>query len=730
MTTSSEYTFFATCAKSLESLLEDELTALDASSTRQTVAGVYFTGSLLTAYRAAMYSRLANRIIVILAEKTAANTDELYDAADSIDWLLHMRSKDTFAIAAAGSTEQLRHTQFVAQRIKDAIVDQFREAGQSRPNVEKHNPDIRIHAVIKKGRVMLGVELTRGSLHRRGYRLEQGEAPMKETLAAGLLMRAGWRELSKTPDPVIYDPMCGAGTLLIEAILMAQDIAPGLLREDGFSHWPHHQQTLIDQVQQEAEQRRALGKDWQGQAIGSDQDLRTLGMARRNAERAGVWDLIEFNSALVTEASAGKPVTLLITNPPYAERLGADAEVMQIYQQLGELIRREARGAAAAVFTARPEWGKLLGIHSHRQYALFNGQLPAKLLLFNVDDESVYQRPAKAVGADLKITLAALDDGGQMLANRLRKNLKNIGKWARQQGISCYRLYDADIPEFAFAIDIYADIEQRLHVHLQEYKPPLTVNEADAALRRRQAVLAVQHVMELSADRVSIKVRERQKGKQQYQALNEQGDDIIVAEGDAQLIVNLHRYLDTGLFLDHRPIRRYVREHAQDKEVLNLFCYTGSVSVQAALGGARRTVSVDLSKTYLNWARRNLAQNQLNLRQHELVEMDCLTYLQKNRQSFDLIFLDPPTFSNSKSTEHVLDIQRDHIELIDLCMQRLRPDGLLIFSNNMRRFKMAPELGERYDLSDYSKKSLDKDFARNERIHQTWLIRARPTQPA
>jgi 23S rRNA (guanine2445-N2)-methyltransferase / 23S rRNA (guanine2069-N7)-methyltransferase len=235
----------------------------------------------------------------------------------------------------------------------------------------------------------------------------------------------------------------------------------------------------------------------------------------------------------------------------------------------------------------------------------------------------------------------------------------------------------------------------------------------------------VQNVMELPTDKVAIKVRERQKGKQQYQPNERDGEDIIVKEGDARLIVNLEKYLDTGLFLDHRPMRRYVHEIAQGKDVLNLFCYTGSVTVQAALGGARHTVSVDLSRTYINWARRNLELNGLDLYQNELVELDCITYLQKYREKFDLIFLDPPTFSNSKSTENVLDIQRDHSMLIDLSMKRLNPGGLLIFSNNMRRFKMDETVAEQYDVQDYSAQSLDKDFVRNSRIHQTWLIRTK-----
>lgn len=720
----STFSFFASCAKSLEPLLVEELRQCGANDIRETVAGVNFSGSLSEAYRAVMFSRIANRIILILHQQLVPDADALYAAADSIDWTQHMSSTDSFAINAAGTTHNLNHTQFIAQRVKDAVVDQFRNSGQNRPDVSKQDPDLRIHAVIKKGRVILGIDLVDGSLHRRGYRQEQGEAPMKETLAAALLMRAGWPALMQQDNASIFDPMCGAGTLLIEAVLMALDIAPGLLRESQLSAWPHHDQAAAAAVRQEAELRKQRAAHWIGQALGSDQDLRALGMARRNAERAGIWDHIDFTSASLLEVKLGQPPTLLITNPPYAERLGDDAEVMALYQELGDVIRREAMGADVAVFTARPEWGKLIGIHSHKQYALFNGALPAKLLLFRVDESSIYQTRKTAVGDSQLVTEDALDNGGQMLANRLRKNLKNVGRWARQQGHSCYRLYDADMPEYAFAIDVYTDIDGQIHIHMQEYKAPASVTEADAEQRRRQSVLAVQYVMQLPSQFISIKVRERQRGKHQYQPSREQGQDLVVQEGDARFIVNLERYLDTGLFLDHRPMRRYVHEHASGKDVLNLFCYTGAVSVQAVLGGARRTVSVDLSNTYLSWAQRNLELNQLNLHSNELVEMDCLRYLQKCTHYFDLIFLDPPTFSNSKSTDSVLDIQRDHGELIELCMQRLRVQGTLIFSTNMRKFKLDEGLAERFAIEAFSAASIDKDFARNTRIHQVWLLRA------
>jgi len=309
-----------------------------------------------------------------------------------------------------------------------------------------------------------------------------------------------------------------------------------------------------------------------------------------------------------------------------------------------------------------------------------------------------------------------------MLANRLRKNLKTLGRWARQQGHSCYRLYDADMPEYAFAIDCYGS-----HVHMQEYKAPVSVNEEDSALRRRQAWLALCQVMQqelgIPAKNIVLKVRERQRGKEQYRPTQKEGEDLEVSEGSARFIVNLERYLDTGLFLDHRPIRHWIGEHARGTRFLNLFCYTATATVHAALGGAAHTTSVDMSRSYLQWASRNFALNGLDTRRHVLVQQDCMKFLEECREQYDLIFLDPPTFSNSKNTENVLDIQRDHVALIEQCMRLLPPDGLLIFSNNHRRFRLDDAVGQRYRVQDCTAASLDKDFERNPRIHQTWFIR-------
>jgi 23S rRNA (guanine2445-N2)-methyltransferase / 23S rRNA (guanine2069-N7)-methyltransferase len=726
----SQHAFFVSCSKGIESLLEAELRSFGIAAIKPGVAGLHCTASLESAYRILVFSRLCNRVILLLAEGPVQSADDLYAATRVVDWRDHLRPGHSLSISAAGATQQLIHTQFIAQKVKDAIVDQFREHGLARPNVDREHPDLLIHAVIKKDRLNLGIDLAGISLHRRHYRTEQGEAPLKETLAAALMTRAHWPR-PDLPHAVLCDPMCGSGTLLIEGLLMALDIAPGLLRGDALTVWPHHRPAAMTALLEEAQERKARGASWQGKAWGSDSNERAIAIARRNARRAGVESLLELQTCPVQSLHLPSPPTLVICNPPYAERLGEQTEVELLYQDLGAFLRREAMGADAAIFTTRPEWGKLLGIHSHKQYALFNGALPAKLLLMRVDAGSIYQKhndtvshePSEQTGTARSAPAAQpLDAGAQMLANRLRKNLKTLGRWARQQGHSCYRLYDADMPEYAFAIDCYGS-----HVHMQEYKAPVSVNEEDSALRRRQAWLALCQVMQqelgIPAKNIVLKVRERQRGKEQYRPTQKEGEDLEVSEGSARFIVNLERYLDTGLFLDHRPIRHWIGEHARGTRFLNLFCYTATATVHAALGGAAHTTSVDMSRSYLQWASRNFALNGLDTRRHVLVQQDCMKFLEECREQYDLIFLDPPTFSNSKNTENVLDIQRDHVALIEQCMRLLPPDGLLIFSNNHRRFRLDDAVGQRYRVQDCTAASLDKDFERNPRIHQTWFIR-------
>ncbi|HHJ19879.1 MAG TPA: bifunctional 23S rRNA (guanine(2069)-N(7))-methyltransferase RlmK/23S rRNA (guanine(2445)-N(2))-methyltransferase RlmL, partial [Gammaproteobacteria bacterium] len=313
--------------------------------------------------------------------------------------------------------------------------------------------------------------------------------------------------------------------------------------------------------------------------------------------------------------------------------------------------------------------------------------------------------------------------GAEMLANRLRKNIRNIGRWAKRSGITCYRIYDADLPEYALAVDIYEGEQRWLHV--QEYQAPKTIDPEKAKQRLRDALAVLPVIFEVPQARIALKLRRQQKGAQQYEKLDTQGGFFEVEENHCRYLVNLNDYLDTGLFLDHRIVRGLIGERARGKRFLNLFCYTGSATVTAAKGGAVATTSVDMSKTYLDWCGKNLALNGLNTQDNEMILANCVSWIKTAkwlRREFDLIFLDPPTFSNSKSMEDVFDVQRDHVELINGVLDLLAPEGMLIFSTNFRKFKMDQQAIHASHITDISRKTRSKDFVRNSRIHYCWEL--------
>ncbi|RDB43394.1 bifunctional 23S rRNA (guanine(2069)-N(7))-methyltransferase RlmK/23S rRNA (guanine(2445)-N(2))-methyltransferase RlmL [Halomonas sp. DQ26W] len=720
--------FLATCPRGLEELLADELRTLGCEPLKTTVAGVHFQGDLAAAYRACLWSRLANRIVLCLVrDEGIESPDSLRQAVTNVDWARHLRPGATLAVDFHGRSDQIRHTRFGAQTVKDGVVDALQTAGRSRPDVDLQNPDLRLYAHLHRGRLTLGVDLSGESLHRRGYRRDVGHAPLKENLAAALLLRAGWPERLRAGEHLV-DPLCGAGTLLIEAALMAADMAPNLSREYfGFHGWVQHDEALWHELKREAEARASIGrKRCRNRLFGFDQSPPALAAAKANAMRAGIPALIAFKGASLEqlhrpaeldEAARG----LVIANPPYGERLGELPELVTLYAELGEGVRRAFPGWRLAVFTGNPDLGHRIGLRADKQYSLKNGQLDAKLLLMNVT-------PAAAADAPVKSQGAARSDGAQMFANRLEKNRKRLKKWLKQSGETCYRLYDADMPEYALAIDVYGD-----RVHVQEYAPPRSVNADQAQKRLFDALQVIPEVLDVDAGQVVIKRREKQSGKAQYRKQASTGERFQVREGRARLWVNLRDYLDTGLFLDHRPVRRMLAELASGARFLNLFCYTAAATVHAALGterdgGAMASVSVDLSNTYLEWARDNFALNGLDSARHRVVRDDCLRWLENASAEFDLIFLDPPTFSNSKKMEGTLDVQRDHVRLVELGMARLAPGGTLVFSNNQRRFQLDAGLVERFAVKDISARTFDPDFQRRPDIHHVFLIRHREVE--
>lgn len=724
------FELFLTCPKSLEGLLLEEATSLGLAEAREQVAAIRGQGDLETAYRLCLWSRLANRVLLVLKRFPVQNAEDLYQGVLDVDWHDHLSPTGSLAVEFSGHGSGIDNTHFGALKVKDAIVDKLRTASGERPSIDKVNPDLRIHLRLDKGEAILSLDLAGHSLHQRGYRLQQGAAPLKENLAAAILLRAGWPRIA-AEGGALADPMCGVGTFLVEAAMMAADIAPNLKRERwGFSNWQGHVPAIWKKLHEEAQARADAGLARPPLWIrGYEADPRLIQPGRNNIERAGLSDWVKiYQGELATfePRPDQNQKGLVISNPPYGERLGDEASLLYLYQNLGERLRQSCLNWEAAVFTGAPELGKRMGLRSHKQYAFWNGALPCKLLLIKVlPDQFVTgsrRQDAAAepqAGAAPVVEQARLSEGGQMFANRLQKNLKQLGKWAKREGVQCYRLYDADMPEYALAIDLYGD-----WVHVQEYAAPRSIDPEKAQGRLLDALAAIPQALGIDQSRVVVKRRERQSGTRQYERQATQGQFMEVSEGGVKLLVNLTDYLDTGLFLDHRAMRLRIQREAAGKRFLNLFCYTATASVHAAKGGARSTTSVDLSRTYLDWARRNLSLNGFSDKQ-KLEQGDVMAWLAEDRGEYELIFIDPPTFSNSKRMEGVFDVQRDHVQLLDLAMARLASGGVLYFSNNFRKFQLDESLDQRYQVSEISAETIDPDFARNQKIHRAWKFTAR-----
>lgn len=746
--------YFATCPKGLEGLLYTELQTLGAEELRETVAGIYFSGDIEMAYRVCLWSRLANKVLLPLASFEADSQEELYDGVRELRWEEHLSPSGSLLVDFIGTNDAIRNTQFGAVKVKDAIVDCLRDFSGERPSVAKRDPDLRVNVRLSKSKVIVSIDLSGDSLHRRGYRIKQGSAPMKENLAAGILIRAGWPEIA-AQGGALLDPMCGSGTILVEAALIAADIAPGLLRGNfGFERWLNHRSDIWLSLRDEAFERKKIGlaRENLPEIRGYDADVKVIRAAEENIVSAELdhWLRVsrkELADFVKPTHNTSMEFGLVLSNPPYGERLGEIESLKLLYAHLGERLRNEFQGWRAGVFTGNPELGKQMGLRADKKYKFFNGTIPSELLMFNISSDTFVQsrveqdarfskNDTERKEAEQRVKIdnkkeqaAALSNGAQMLVNRLQKNLKQLEKWAKKNDISCYRLYDADMPEYSAAIDIYRGQTQpnrapQLYAHVQEYAAPKSVDEDRAAQRFAEIEMAVPFVLDIPAANISYKQRRRNKGTSQYEKISERptGDVFSVQEGQAKLHINMWQYLDTGLFLDHRPVRLMIADLAKDKRFLNLFCYTATASVHAAMAGARYTVSVDMSNTYLNWARKNYALNGLSESRNRLEQADCLQWLEDNDQQFDLILLDPPSFSNSKRMEDVLDVQRDHVGMINNAMRSLAEGGTLIFSNNLRSFKLDVEALSGFTIKDISARTIDEDFKRNPKIHQCWLI--------
>ena len=740
--------YFIPTAKGLAPLLEVELKEMGIENTRQMNGGVTFDGTLEQGYKVCLWSRFASRVLLKLNEFKVMDSLDLYMGCSTIPWEEHFDVDKTFSIDFSGSNDEIRNTQFGALKIKDAIVDRFRKKFDKRPSVEKRDADIRFNGRLWKNKATIYLDLSGSPLHIRGYRTIAGEAPLRETLAAGIVKRSGWK------GEALLDPMCGSGTLIIEAAMMALNIAPGSLRQKfGFENWKQHDDECWKTLKTSAQvyAKRAVNQ-CETRFYASDLSKEMIAIARKNAQRAGVAELIEFSVADARKVMP--PIELetgmIISNPPYGERLGGFSDTVTLYTELGHHFKEAFAGWNLAMFAMDTELLSCLGMRAAKSFKFFNGPIECVLKNYRISARrnaamAPVVEPAKNIKHSQPVnpwTMGRGEDEFEMgqeseservfkevkqikpaiyaeaFANRLAKNLKRLEKWAKRENVECYRLYDADLPEYNVAIDRYAD-----YLIIQEYRAPKEINTQKVRRRFLDIVSTVRYMLDISDDKLVIKVRERQKGRQQYEKINSKKQSLVVHEGQAKLRVNLQDYLDTGLFLDHRPTRLRIAKMAKDKDFLNLFCYTATASVHAALGGAKSTTSVDMSKTYLAWGEENFAENGIKGK-HEFIQQDCIKWLQHAHETFDLIFIDPPTFSNSKRMKDIFDVQEDHVELLTSASKRLNDNGEIIFSNNKRGFKLdidaVKALG--FYVKNVSQASIPEDFKRNSKIHQCWIL--------
>ncbi|MFN3714198.1 MAG: bifunctional 23S rRNA (guanine(2069)-N(7))-methyltransferase RlmK/23S rRNA (guanine(2445)-N(2))-methyltransferase RlmL [Alcanivoracaceae bacterium] len=694
-----------TCMPGLGELLRRELVTLGLTPGEASAAAVRADLSLEQALSVCLWSRLAERVMVLMVEVDTAPQEApvALAAALTAEQLAGAPALNVHADHEAGVRGDSRVSASVFARSLDNPLPLSRDTRGA----------LCLRLLVGEQRSRLFVDLCGEPLSRRGYRLQAGAAPLRETLAAAMLLAAEWRpdEASGT-WPALVDPFCGSGTLLIEAAMLACCRAPGLQRDEfAFRHWSGFREDVWQQLRQQAE--AAVVSPAPLSLKGFDADDAVLKQARANAARAGVDNLIHFERRELGQLrKKDLPADgMMATNPPWGERLEDKARAGWLMNSLASVLANETRGWTATVLGNDVEVLDRSGAETLSQWKVLNGAV-----------NSFVRRLRPVRKAPVRPLLAAepafeLPAEVEAFANRLRKNGKHLKRWLETESVQCYRLYDRDLPEFNVSVDVYAD-----RVLVQEFAPPKSVDEKAAEHRRMLAVSAVRSVLGAHREQVFLRTRARQKGANQYQKLGQRRDLMVVHEGQARLLVDLRAYLDTGLFLDHRPVRMRLEAEASGTRFLNLFGYTGAATIHAAVGGARQSVTVDASNNYLQWAGENLALNGFSTLRHRLERADVMSWLADCREQFDLVFCDPPTFSNNKSRDDFV-VQRDHAELIRRIMRCVEPGGVLYFSCNFRRFELDAEIRRLFKVEDLSRGSIPPDFQRHPDIHHLFAIR-------
>jgi 23S rRNA (guanine2445-N2)-methyltransferase / 23S rRNA (guanine2069-N7)-methyltransferase len=706
-----------------------------------------------TLYRAVLECRTAIRVLEPLGRFRVDSPESLYKALQEVDWTEQLKTSETLRVDAVIHDTFLTHSLYAAQIVKDAVVDQLRTPSGKRPSVQLRGATLRLALHLVGGVATIFRDAAGRSLHQRGWRMGEVEAPLSEVLAAGILASAGWR-----PGEALIDPLCGSGTLVVEAATIAAGMAPGLWRArrraHGFFRFRDCDRPLADRLVAELESRV---HDPEGSFQASDLDPRAVEAARACAEAAGVGRCIAIDVKHFEQARPAAASGLVVTNPPYGERLPLP-RAAALFRRLGDWLVARCGGWRAAILAAdTPALGGL-GLRPEQRLPLMNGPIACRLLEVAIHrraepmrDEAGADRAGRPAGgghregdrpgpaADMRDDVessgggvspsdsatrgrrSVVDQIGD-LRRRLAKRFKHLSRWARRQGIEAFRVYDRDIPEIPLVIDWYAG-----WLHAAEYERPHERTEIEHDVWLDRMIEAAALELGVPPSQTCLKVRRRQRAGGQYEKVDARRTLVTVQEGGLGFEVNLSDYLDTGLFLDHRQTRALVRAEAEGKRFLNLFSYTGSFSVYAAAGGAVETTSVDLSNTYLDWTRTNLAKNGFkDAGRHRTVRDEARAFLEhrarRGEPPFDLVVCDPPTFSRSAKSETAWDVERDHAELLELVARNLTPGGVVYFSTNFRRFHLAEErLAAAFTIREITARTIPEDF-RNERIHRCWRL--------
>jgi 23S rRNA (guanine2445-N2)-methyltransferase / 23S rRNA (guanine2069-N7)-methyltransferase len=709
--------------RGLEAVAGEEVRRLGGNVQQEHVGTLIVEADEEALYRIVLEMRTAQRLYLRLHTFRWKHEDDLYHEARKVDWGIHLKAGGSLRCEAYLHESAMQNSHFAALRLKDAIVDQFAEDQGRRPDVDRENPDILVVLQARHQEAELLLDLGGGPL--RSFPDWQGQLNKGQSWqhAAAMLSQAGWESVHTSGGTGIFI-LEEAWPLAAEALLQATGLTPGLLRgEMGLPRWLGCNKVRWRKAWEDAEEHHKQALESWEQSVhaygtthasvrGLRDFLRDLRLSPFLRPRFLEW--ADLSDVLAPHTEALVPGYVCAEFPAFEELHLAQA--VYRYASLGQHLRHHLPGWNATIYTPQPDLGHRLNLRAHKTRRHLWQDIEYTALSITIPPHADDEQSQEA----LPTYVWQRTEGAQMFANRLRKNLDGLKGWRKQQEITCFRAYDADMNEYNAAIDVYED-----HAIIQEYQAPVTIDPRRAQQRLHDILLVAPDVLGISREHVYFKQRRKQKGQSQYEKQNEEQDFTEVREGNLRFLVNLTDYLDTGLFLDHRTVRRWIQKEAQDKDFLNLFCYTGSATVHAAAGGARSTCSVDMSKTYLFWARENMKHNGFTRSNHRYVQADCLVWLEHAEESYDLIFLDPPTFSNSKRMEQTLDVQRDHIVLLQHAMRLLRPNGLLLFSTNKLDFALDMDSLQALDavVEDVSKASIPRDFQKSPKIHQCWRIR-------